>query len=143
MKTSRYYLLMIVAIISILCCGCNQTPAHKYSPYVEQPHISCVGTISDENLNTIHAPEADISLFFLTNSHMWSINKSNTVYQTNLHTGESSKIGEYSFGRSLLQFSQTEDGTIWSSFSAGDILNKETAYLVAFDEKWAKYASLC
>ncbi len=137
-KHIRFFLLVFL-VITILCSGCTQTPTHKYSQYVEQPHINCIGTISEERLNEISAPETDISLFFLTNSHLWSINKSNIIYQTSLQTGESKKIGEYTFGQSLFQFTQTNDGSIWSSYSIEKSTTEETAYLVRFDNDNSKF----
>lgn len=131
--------LLIFLVVTILCSGCTETPTHKYSQYVEQPHINCIGTISDEQLNEISVPEADIYWFFLTNSHLWTINKSNIVYQTDLRTGESKEIGEYNYGQSLFQFTQTNDGSIWSSCAIEKNTTEEIGYLVRFDNENSRF----
>lgn len=161
-------LLMVLLMVSTVCAGCRSedapldtttvssttapsvdpTVSKEYSPFVEQPSIQSMGTVHEEDLTAIYAPEPDIHPFFLSDSYLWYINDENVIYQSNWQTGETKTIGEYRFGMSLMQFTQTSDGSVWSSWSTGDtdsmgvVTGEETAYLVRFDEAQSTYAAV-
>ncbi len=168
MKKVLCCLLTVLLAVSTLCAGCRSedappdtttvssttvpstapTVSKEYSPFVEQPSIQPIGTVHEEDLTAIYAPEPDIYPFFLSDSYMWYINDENVIYQSNWQTGETKTIGEYRFGMSLMQFTQTGDGSVWSSWSTGDtdsmgvVTGEETAYLVRFDEEQSTYATV-
>lgn len=165
MKKVLCCLLTVLLAVSTLCAGCRSedapldtttvfsttapstvpTVSKEYSPFVEQPSIQTIGTVHEEDLTAIYTPEPTVYPFFLTNSYMWYLNEENVIYQSDWRTGETKTLGEYRFGMTLEQFTQTSDGSVWTSFSTGDtdsmgmVVGGEMAYLVRFDEEQSTY----
>ncbi len=113
-------------------------PKHAYNesmPFAEQPTIESKGSITSEDLRPLPITG---NVLFMSDRYVWSHNDADTLFQTDLVTGTAKEVGQYHQGNTLFQFTQTEKGTIWTSYSSGDLSSdEEITYLIAFDEQQA------
>ena len=113
-------------------------PKHAYDenvPFEEQPTIELKESITSEDLRPLPITG---NVLFMSDRYIWSHTDADQLWQTDLVTGTAKEIGQYHQGNTLLQFTKTENGVIWTSYSYGDLSSdEETAYLIAFDEQQA------
>lgn len=133
----RKYALWIIVMLFLLS-GCSSLtepvpPIDENVPFVEQPAIEPKGSITSEDLRPL---PINGYVLVMSDRYVLSHNDADTLYQTDLTTGIAKEVGQYNQGNTLLQFTQTANGAIWTTFSYGDLsADDETAYLVKIDEQ--------
>ena len=136
----RKYALWIIVMLFLLS-GCSSLtepvpPIDENIPFVEQPAIKPKGSITSEGLRPL---PINGYVLVMSDRYVLSHNDADTLYQTDLTTGIAKEVGQYNQGNTLLQFTQTANGAIWTTFSYGDLsADDETAYLVKIDEQQSK-----
>ena len=136
----RKYALWIIVMLFLLS-GCSSLaepvpPIDENIPFVEQPAIKPKGSITSEGLRPL---PINGYVLVMSDRYVLSHNDADTLYQTDLTTGIAKEVGQYNQGNTLLQFTQTANGAIWTTFSYGDLsADDETAYLVKIDEHQSK-----
>ncbi len=136
MKKTVFFFVSVL-IIALLCGGCGRSTEMTYAPYVELPDVQPTGTITFGNLSEITALQRadDGDMLFVSEDYFWTRNIESNVARISLTTKQWQTIGEMNFGTTMDQFTRTQDGAVWGSYSVYRTAETENAVLVRFDEE--------